>query len=783
MRLARGIYSFDLDLRRDFGFVHTSSEALQALRFSRGEMEFPDHVIPIIARDAETQGLLDEPVAEQPDIFLIEISSAKETRVGEYRCQLNYMVRHFADFFADPERRKRFNRLSGPGQWKERQEWLDTLKVYQSMAPEDRELLSATEIRTLGVADMIADLEEIRARTADTPVVIQTHVAARDASGELLATRTRVMGEVKQAAEALGLPVFDPSEEMELFGQAKALNKNGTDLTHFSEVFAEHIGSKIYEDHIRILEIDAEGADVNRAREVRGELAQLNQLIDDGHLLEAAQTVREKLRKNPHAPAFRRVLATVLVETFDFEGALEILDELEAAGTINETESARRLEALLEVGREDEAFVYARKLLKQEYESPKILALALRAASEPDPVFAQEIRKRMLRNGDIDLATANDLLENAPAAEQSELAIHVLEAFPSSMEAFSISWRESSNRDDSETLEKLAAQAGELPIEGKRALVQELMGLDRDLHAAMLVPVGEGEAFLDVVSKKDAMRWGDAGAAAYAAGDQHIAIELIGGAFACYPGLGAAKIPRSAIGKDFGQRFRAAWAEGDYETLLSLTAPADRLQLELPERDKNEGLAAYRSEQPERALEALTRAAQSDAVPKNALFSLVRVARQLRRLETELSGLQRLLDLYGDDDEAVEFIAEKRILSLDHAERVITSPRRYELNEKAAILVALRKSSFIEATELGFLADFEERLCTEFLEATTKFRVATLEAMTGVLDENQPGGSIILAALSDGDIRAFLDWLSHSMREHVKQTSQSPVRLVSNRSL
>lgn len=781
MRMARGIYPFGLDMRRDFGFVHTSAEAIQALRFIRGEISFPDHLIPVIARDAETKGLVDEPVLEQPDIYLIEISSAKETRVGEYRCQLNYVVRHFGDFFADAARRQQFNRMSGRGNWRERQDWLETLRVYQAMDQQDRELLSAIEIRVLGVKDMIADLQQFAERTGGTPLVVQTHIAARDANGDLLKTRSRVMSEVKEAANALGLPLLDPSEEMQLFGQARALKRNGTDLTHFSDVFSEHIGSKIYEDYIRVLEVDGEGDDFHRARAARGELARLNAMIEEGRLLEVAKTVRKKLRENPHAPAYRRVLARVLVETFDFEGALAILDDLEPAGTISEAEAALRLKSLVGSGREGEALDYAARLVKNEYESPAILKTAVTLASKRDASFVQTVRKQMLRNGDIDLETANDLVEAGDPTEKLELALQVLAIHPSGYPAFAIVWNNASDHDDSDVLEDIARRAGDLPIAQSRELIDRMIRMGRDVHAAMLVPPDKGQDVLDIVTKKIAIKWGDAGSAAFEKGDYQNAAALIGGAFACYPELGATKRPRSAMRKDLRNRFRAAWANREYDVLFAICPHADRLRVELPERDRYEGLAAYRSNLPERAFAALSRAVQNDDVPKNAILSLIRTARRLRKIEGELFGLDRLVELFRDDEEAMAFFDEKCERSLRSAKRALLAARKHNTPAEAiGIFVALRRCRFIKVSAIEFLADYEVDLSAEFSAATSDRRIAILDAVFDDFTDDQPTGALVISALREGKIEPILKWLSRPATKIATEPSTLPIRLVSN---
>ncbi|MDQ3247251.1 MAG: hypothetical protein M3Q52_10255, partial [Pseudomonadota bacterium] len=46
-------YPIEVDNRRNYGFVHTSEEALQLVKFLQGDKQLQPQVAPLVARDAD----------------------------------------------------------------------------------------------------------------------------------------------------------------------------------------------------------------------------------------------------------------------------------------------------------------------------------------------------------------------------------------------------------------------------------------------------------------------------------------------------------------------------------------------------------------------------------------------------------------------------------------------------------------------------------------------------------------------------------------------------------
>src|ERR1700745_2571576 len=74
-------YPIELDLKRNYGFVHTSGEALQLVQFLQGEKQFRPEVVPLFVLEGDLTRFAAE--SWQPsDLQIVEISSGKRLMCG-----------------------------------------------------------------------------------------------------------------------------------------------------------------------------------------------------------------------------------------------------------------------------------------------------------------------------------------------------------------------------------------------------------------------------------------------------------------------------------------------------------------------------------------------------------------------------------------------------------------------------------------------------------------------------------------------------------------------------
>lgn len=98
VKRAQPYFNFQANFKRIYGFTHTSSEALQQIRFILGLIDIPEKVRPFIFRPNVNYSNTD--VHSRSDFYIIEISSQKKIMAYGFCLQINYLTRHFYEFLA-----------------------------------------------------------------------------------------------------------------------------------------------------------------------------------------------------------------------------------------------------------------------------------------------------------------------------------------------------------------------------------------------------------------------------------------------------------------------------------------------------------------------------------------------------------------------------------------------------------------------------------------------------------------------------------------------------------
>src|SRR3546814_5428878 len=91
LRDAVGRYPIKLQLGRNYGFVHTSAEALQQARFMFGEAEIPADVQRLIFRPSNGEQARQGP-QKPADLYMVELSSGKLLNINGYPNKSNSLV-------------------------------------------------------------------------------------------------------------------------------------------------------------------------------------------------------------------------------------------------------------------------------------------------------------------------------------------------------------------------------------------------------------------------------------------------------------------------------------------------------------------------------------------------------------------------------------------------------------------------------------------------------------------------------------------------------------------
>lgn len=247
LRLCRSSHGFRLNMARTYGYCHSSAEAVQYLRFLKGEFAPDPTLWPLISlRPSYEVIAAQDHVAS--DLYVIELCSAKMVRVGEQCIQLNYLQRAFRPFFKDKERALAFNRLAIAGDGEALGAWLDTNWSATPRQIEDSRILRQVRIEMVSEATLTRDVHTLMEEADE--VLFVTHVDALTEAGTSVPGRGAFIEMVKSVCRRLGARVYEPTALMREFGQSAAIEDYSTSLAHFTDDFSRRVLDDWYEHTI-----------------------------------------------------------------------------------------------------------------------------------------------------------------------------------------------------------------------------------------------------------------------------------------------------------------------------------------------------------------------------------------------------------------------------------------------------------------------------------------------------------------------------------------------------
>lgn len=247
LQQAQQQYPVRINRNRIYGYTHSSAEALQQVRFLRGEYMPPRRVWPVLAPNDRILKL-DRQAHPAADIYFVEIASAKVLAAGDDCVQLNYVAAHFRDFFADRTRARTYWSMSTPARLERRIEWLEQDPVYRRYNRVDRALLRSITRRLADRAGLRTDMLAIMDLL--DRVVFVTHCNARMADGNPIPSRDCLIADLHAVAGEIGAAIFDPTAAMREFGQLAAFAGQGRNLTHYTPDFERRLFADLYRQHI-----------------------------------------------------------------------------------------------------------------------------------------------------------------------------------------------------------------------------------------------------------------------------------------------------------------------------------------------------------------------------------------------------------------------------------------------------------------------------------------------------------------------------------------------------
>lgn len=369
-------YPIELDLGRNYGFVHTASEALQLLRFMNGEQDIPEALAALIVSGGDIATYAAQSWSPA-DLHVVEISSAKKLMSGEHVVQLNQVQHHYADFFADRERSRRFWNLVKAGNRVELVEYARQAPAFRLLSREERDLLLGITFEQQSFKSIKAEMAEIVERLGADAVMFVTHVNARGPSDEIIASRDRLIRWVKLGAEQLGVKVFDPTAAMQDFGQDRALESGGLDLTHYTPAFSDRVCDDLYTFHVGGLVGSIADCGVEDAADAVA--AHLGTALMSGDFFDTSRRIHAELERSPGSDALIELRGLVSARIGDFARAVQDLGERDDRA-LSLPARTSLVEALTALGRFDQSLAVATNLVRDEYEDPDVFGYASEAA-------------------------------------------------------------------------------------------------------------------------------------------------------------------------------------------------------------------------------------------------------------------------------------------------------------------------------------------------------------------------------------------------------------------
>ena len=638
LRDALGRYPIKLQLGRNYGFVHTTAEALQQARFMFGQGEIPADVQRLIFRPSN--GEQARAGTHKPaDLYMVELSSRKLLTIDGFPIQSNYLVRYFSEFFADRARTRQFWSMANADALAERRAVLDQDPVFTSLNADDRDLLARVVKRDQTDEEIEQEMRELVELLGEDKVVFVTHVNATTPDNVPIQQRAQLIAAVSAAAQRIRVPCYDPTPLMNKIGQADAMENGGLDLTHYTPVFAERLHADWYKNFMRPRMGTAAPQPATPKLAAEDSAEHIERLWDSGELRGASTRVRDVLRRHPALPDHVVLLARIQAELGDYEGSLTLLGDMDGA-----LASGSKAEHILmlnkfKLGRYDEAYSLATSLLGDEIETPEIVRVA--AVSAGHLGYVDESLgnwKQLFRISSPEEPTAveaaDTVLSLLQAAGDMAAAIRwvheVRAALPSHGPGFAVLWRDRLLAGDRDALRSLASEHPSLGDADALELVKEASWRGCIMAAATLAAsCGLAKSEQEEITawlQTQSSTWAEEGNRALEEGRLRDAAERICAHRMLNPDALAGARAQRAFERAMRLGVRAAMVAGNHKEVIDLTNLALDTNVDFPELHAMRGRAADALGDIQTAMLHLEQAASGDSAPFNAKLYFARAA-------------------------------------------------------------------------------------------------------------------------------------------------------------
>lgn len=363
-----------------YGFVHTSSEALQQLRYLEGDYLPSASIQPILSsrlRFNKTKLQQKSPVS---DLYFVEISSAKTVMVENEFVQMNYIYVYFSEFFLDANRTKKFWSLAALPDREELLQFLKADPIYNTYPKEKQVLLSKISVKHMSEEELKQDIIAINQKVKN--VVFVTHCNVKLPDMTYISSREKWIKTIEKVCKEVGCKVYNPTHLMMVLGQSASLQKNGLDSTHYTSLFEKQIFNDLHRLYIEPLLSSAyikEEMDENSQASTQ-ELVQLEQLYQQGELITTFQLLNNFVRKYPKNVMAKDLFGRVSYNLNDFERAIENFNVVDSHQELSNENRLYLIKSYFNLKNFKEVLNHADLLFEEEFYEPEVIKLSAMAA-------------------------------------------------------------------------------------------------------------------------------------------------------------------------------------------------------------------------------------------------------------------------------------------------------------------------------------------------------------------------------------------------------------------
>ncbi len=230
--------------------TNSFGEALQAFRYTRGEIDIPKSLHPFVFHglgppDRDTR---DVSILASADVMIVEISERRQLCHGPYFFNLNYFYTHFVSKYGAPV--LPWYRAFAAGNVTEEiiEATLAALKASGDRSPAEMVLLEAILRQTHGkYSDAETASQTLREIMFDRDKkwILVSHFVVPGLAGTQMRDRAELIDLLRATASQEGITMLDPSPLVEKHGREVALASGGKDIYHFSPKFYEPLADQM----------------------------------------------------------------------------------------------------------------------------------------------------------------------------------------------------------------------------------------------------------------------------------------------------------------------------------------------------------------------------------------------------------------------------------------------------------------------------------------------------------------------------------------------------------